>query len=63
MMSNPDAQRRQLGELLALVEAGSLHPPEPVTYALEDAATALADLLANRVAGKAALIPRRRRER
>jgi NADPH:quinone reductase len=59
MMSNPDAQRGQVGELLALVEAGRLHPQEPVTYALEDAATALADLLANRVAGKAALVPRR----
>src|SRR5437016_2003728 len=59
MMSNPDAQRRLVGELLALVEAGRLHPQEPVSYALEDAATALADLLANRVAGKAALVPRR----
>jgi hypothetical protein len=26
MMSNPDAQRRLVGELLALVEAGSVHP-------------------------------------
>ncbi len=59
MMNNPDGQRRLLSELLAMVEAGSLHPPEPVTYALEDAATALADLLANRVAGKAVLVPRR----
>jgi len=60
MLGNPEGQRRLLGELLVMVEAGNLHPPAPVTYLLEDAAVALADLLANRVAGKAVLIPWRR---
>ena len=57
MMSNPDGQRRLLSDLLTMIETDRLHPPEPVTYPLEDAATALADLLANRVAGKAVLVP------
>ena len=59
VISNPDAQRHLVGELLAMVEAGGLHPQEPVSYGLEDAATALSDLLTNRVAGKAAIVPRR----
>jgi NADPH2:quinone reductase len=59
MLGDPDGQRRLLSELLAMVEAGNLHPPEPLTYPLEDAAIALGDLLANRVAGKAVLAPRR----
>lgn len=46
-----------LGDVLDLIAAGRLHPVEPTTYPLEEAARALADLAERRVAGKVALIP------
>lgn len=46
-----------LGDVLDLIGAGRLHPVEPTTYPLEQAATALLDLAERRVAGKVALIP------
>lgn len=44
-----------LGELLAMVERGQLHPPAPTTYPLERVADALGDLLGRRAVGKIAL--------
>jgi len=46
-----------LAEVLRLIKMGRLSPVEPVTYPLADAARALTDLEARRVAGKVALIP------
>lgn len=46
-----------LADVLDLIGAGRLHPVEPTTYPLEQAATALLDLAERRVAGKVALIP------
>jgi NADPH:quinone reductase len=57
MLANPHSQRNLLGELLDTVAAGRLHPPEPTVRPLEDAPSALADLLAGRVTGKLALVP------
>jgi NADPH2:quinone reductase len=54
---HPDENRRLLQEVLTEIEAGRLHPVEPVTYLLADAARALTDLADRRVAGKVALIP------
>ena len=44
MMSHRDGQRRLVGDLLALLEDGRLHPSEPVTYPLADVERALADI-------------------
>lgn len=56
-MRNPTEQRALLDELVALVAAGRLHPTDPSTYRLDQAATALADLLERRVTGKVVLVP------
>jgi len=55
-MSHGPDQDELLGDLLAMVEAGSIAPPEPTLYALDDAIAALGDLRARRVTGKAALL-------
>jgi NADPH2:quinone reductase len=49
--------RALVGELVALVADGRLHPVEPTTYPLERTADALADLQERRVAGKVAILP------
>ena len=54
-MTNPAAQVALLGELLAMVEAGSLTPAEPTLFSLDDAALALLALQERRVVGKIAL--------
>lgn len=54
---NPGLNDRMLAEVLRLVADGRLHPVEPVTYPLAEAARALQDLLDRRVAGKIALVP------
>lgn len=54
---NPGLNDRMLTEVLRLVADGRLHPVEPVTYPLVEAARALQDLLDRRVAGKIALVP------
>lgn len=55
-MAHPDGQAALLGDVLDMVDAGRLRPPEPIGYPLEDAARALEELLGRRVTGKAALI-------
>ncbi len=57
MIANGDAQMALIGDLLAMVEKGQLHPDEPIAYPLEDASKALDDLLERRVSGKVVLTP------
>lgn len=57
MMANGAEQAELLRELLVMVADGRLHPPAPRTYPLAEAPSALGDLLANRVGGKAVLVP------
>ena len=52
-----DENQEMIGEVLALIGDGRLHPVEPSTYPLEDAGRALRDLAERRVAGKVALVP------
>jgi NADPH2:quinone reductase len=54
---NPGLNDAMLAEVLRLIELGRLSPVEPITYPLAEAARALTDLEARRVAGKVALIP------
>jgi len=56
-MQHHDENFALLDELLGLVAAGSLQPPEPSTYPLVQAAEALAALQSRRAVGKIALIP------
>lgn len=57
MLGNPAPQQALLADLLALVDAGKLHPAEPTAYALDDVEQALDDLLGRRVTGKAVVTP------
>ena len=54
---HPDRNAALLEHVLDRIADGRLHPVEPVTYPLEDAARALQDLADRRVAGKVALVP------
>ena len=54
---NPQENERLVGEVLAKIQAGELHPVEPVAYPFEQAAQALADQQNRKVVGKAVLIP------
>lgn len=54
---HPDENRAMLGAVLAAISAGDLHPAEPITFPLDDAATALTELGRRTVAGKVALVP------
>ena len=56
-MRHPVEQRALLGDLLAMVEAGSIEPVAPTVYPLADVARALEDLLERRAVGKVALVP------
>jgi NADPH2:quinone reductase len=56
-MKNPDLNNANLAKVLELIENGKLCPVEPVIYALQDAARALTDIQARKIAGKVALIP------
>ena len=56
-MKNPDLNNANLAKVLVLIDNGNLSPVEPVTYALQDAARALTDIQARKIAGKVALIP------
>ncbi|HET6948991.1 MAG TPA: NADPH:quinone oxidoreductase family protein [Acidimicrobiales bacterium] len=56
-MQNPGDNQALVADLMAAVAAGRLHPPEPASYPLADAAGALADLQARRVVGKLVLEP------
>ena len=56
-LRNADDNTRMLREVLRLIADGRLSPVEPTSYPLSDAARALADLGARRVAGKVVLLP------
>ena len=55
MQQNPDVIRRSYMQLAAWYNEGKLHPHIYKTYKLEDAATALRDLMERRVMGKVLL--------
>ncbi len=57
MIANGAAQRELLADLLEMVEAGQLSPSEPSVYPLDQAESALDDLMNRRVNGKAVLVP------
>ena len=54
---DPAAYHALIGELMALVAAGTVHPVEPIARPLADGAQLLADIQARRVSGKAVLTP------
>jgi NADPH:quinone reductase len=56
-MTHPAEQRALLGDLLDMVDAGTLDPVRPTEYPLDDVAGALEDLLGRRAVGKIALVP------
>jgi len=56
-MKNPDLNNVNLAKVLELIDNSKLSPVEPVTYPLRDAARALTDIQARKIAGKVALIP------
>ena len=56
-MTHPTEQRALLGDLLAMVAAGTLDPVRPTEYPLDNVAGALEDLLGRRTVGKIALVP------
>jgi len=53
----PAANQAMLGEIVAAIDAGTLHPVEPTAYPFEDAAQALEDQLERRVVGKTVILP------
>jgi NADPH2:quinone reductase len=56
-LQHADENRALIDEVLALAGSGALHPTEPTTYPLADAALALAALQGRRLAGKVVLCP------
>ncbi|MFV0316027.1 MAG: NADPH:quinone oxidoreductase family protein [Microthrixaceae bacterium] len=54
-LTNPALNAAMMGEVLEAIEAGSLDPVEPDTRPLEEAGSAMADLLEHRVQGKLCL--------
>ena len=56
-MQHGDANQALLDELLAHVDAGTLHPTAPTTFGFEQAPDALHALLERQVTGKVALVP------
>jgi NADPH2:quinone reductase len=56
-LHHPGENAELLSRLFRMVDEGALQPGEPVTYPLEEAATALDDVAHRRVAGKVVLVP------
>jgi NADPH2:quinone reductase len=54
---DPAGYRALTGELMDLIAAGRLHPIEPESRPLDQAARALDDLQSRRLAGKVVLTP------
>jgi NADPH:quinone reductase len=52
------ATRRHMQDLFELYQSGKVQPPVTKTYRLEEAAQALEDVMARRVMGKVAILPR-----
>jgi NADPH2:quinone reductase len=57
VMKRPDENRVLVGEVLARIAAGDLHPVAPQQRPLEEGGHAIADLLERRAAGKIVLVP------
>jgi NADPH2:quinone reductase len=57
VMRRPDENRQLVREVLDRIAAGDLHPVAPQQRPLEDAGSAIADLLERRAAGKIVLVP------
>lgn len=57
MMRNQLDNARMLMDVLGEIGDGKLHPVEPVTYPMSQAAQALRDMQNRKIAGKVALIP------
>jgi NADPH2:quinone reductase len=55
--THPRENQQMLADILAAIEAGELHPVEPVAYPLERAADALQDQLDRKITGKTVLVP------
>ncbi|MDX2167813.1 MAG: NADPH:quinone oxidoreductase family protein [Deltaproteobacteria bacterium] len=55
--ANRDENARLMDEVFALAGSGALRPPEPASFALDQAAAALAALTERRIAGKVVLLP------
>ncbi|MCU1358831.1 MAG: hypothetical protein JWN99_120 [Ilumatobacteraceae bacterium] len=55
--SHPEENDRMISDVLAAVQAGQLHPVEPIAYPLDRAADALRDQLDRKVTGKTILVP------
>ena len=56
-MKHPELNNANLAKVVELIGEGKLNPVEPVTYPLRDAARALTDIQARKIAGKVALSP------
>jgi NADPH:quinone reductase len=54
---DPPGQRALIGELMAMLAAGRLHPVQPVPYPLAEAAAVMGGLIERSIAGKAVLVP------
>ena len=54
---HPAANAEMMAEVLAAIQAGLLHPVEPIAYPLERAADALQDQLDRKITGKTVLVP------
>jgi NADPH:quinone reductase len=54
---DPVGNRQLLGELMALVGSGSLHPAVPTAYPLDAAASVMSGLIDRSIGGKAVLVP------
>jgi NADPH2:quinone reductase len=56
-MRDPEGHRSMLGELIEMVQNGRLHPIEPASRPLDQAAAVMASLLDRTVTGKVVLVP------
>jgi NADPH:quinone reductase len=54
---DPLGNRELIGELMAMVEGGRLHPVHPVPHHLDAAASVMSGLIERSVSGKAVLVP------
>ena len=54
---DPSGNRDLIAELMAMVGAGRLHPVEPTTFPLDQAAVVMTELIDRSVAGKVVLVP------
>jgi NADPH2:quinone reductase len=54
---DPFGNRQVIDELMTMVGDGRLHPTEPATHPLEQAAAVMTGLLDRTVAGKVVLVP------